>query len=161
MYFKSSYIQYLFKSTNQHGVHSPFVYQLITKAIYNRKLRSVSKLYKTWQQHVSFSARIQKIINRALYFLNENTFSTVHENRFTTTKTVYFSAEKNSFQDIMNCTDASTFFIIDNLQESKKAQLLWQKLKTDETFTISIDFYDIGFLFIKSGQAKEDFCIRF
>lgn len=31
------YVRYLFSSVNEHGVHSPFVFDLITKVIYNRK----------------------------------------------------------------------------------------------------------------------------
>ncbi len=31
-----SYLQFLWNSTNQHGVHSPFVYDLITKCLYDR-----------------------------------------------------------------------------------------------------------------------------
>ncbi|MDG1731305.1 MAG: class I SAM-dependent methyltransferase [Algibacter sp.] len=30
------YIRFLFKSTNQHGVHSPFVFDLVTKCFYNK-----------------------------------------------------------------------------------------------------------------------------
>lgn len=32
-----SYLKFLFKSTNQHGIHSPFVYDFVTKCLYNRK----------------------------------------------------------------------------------------------------------------------------
>lgn len=32
-----AYIKFLFRSTNEHGVHSPFVFDLITKCFYNKK----------------------------------------------------------------------------------------------------------------------------
>jgi len=42
-----AYIRFLLKSTNEHGVHSPFVFDLITKCFYNkRKLPIYSKLDK-------------------------------------------------------------------------------------------------------------------
>ena len=35
-YRQRKYFQFLLKSSNQHGVHSPFVYQLITKCLYKK-----------------------------------------------------------------------------------------------------------------------------
>lgn len=37
LYQTTQYIKFLFKSTNQHGVHSPFVYDLITKCFYDTR----------------------------------------------------------------------------------------------------------------------------
>lgn len=36
MYILLAYIKFLLRSTNQHGVHSPFVYNLVTKCFYDR-----------------------------------------------------------------------------------------------------------------------------
>ncbi|WP_029035362.1 O-methyltransferase [Salinimicrobium terrae] len=37
MHIVFAYIKFLLRSTNQHGVHSPFVYSLVTKCFYDRK----------------------------------------------------------------------------------------------------------------------------
>jgi len=39
-----SYINFIFKSSNQHGVHSPFVYNFITKCLYNSNYLKNSNL---------------------------------------------------------------------------------------------------------------------
>jgi predicted O-methyltransferase YrrM len=47
-----AYIKFFIKSTNQHGVHSPFVYDLVTKCFYdNSKLKAYSRL-KSYQKRL-------------------------------------------------------------------------------------------------------------
>ncbi|WP_420573603.1 O-methyltransferase [Kordia sp.] len=43
-----AYFRFLTKSTNQHGVHSPFMYDLVTKCFYDA---SSKEIYKTLQQY--------------------------------------------------------------------------------------------------------------
>tara|TARA_R110002049_G_scaffold2372_3_gene17455 strand:- start:12 stop:782 length:771 start_codon:yes stop_codon:yes gene_type:complete len=40
VYQTIQYIKFLLKSTNQHGVHSPFVYDLVTKCFYDKRIYS-------------------------------------------------------------------------------------------------------------------------
>ena len=49
MYYQiKSYVKYLRKATNQHGVHSPFIYDLVTQCFYNKKKYSA---YETLTKH--------------------------------------------------------------------------------------------------------------
>ena len=51
MYYQiSSYIKFLFRSSNQHGVHSPFVYDLITKCFYDKTSFSEYKTLKKYRE---------------------------------------------------------------------------------------------------------------
>ena len=45
-----SYLKFLWKSTNQHGVHSPFVYDLVTKCFYDLKLKPEYKILKNYRK---------------------------------------------------------------------------------------------------------------
>lgn len=47
-----SYFSFLKRSTNQHGVHSPFVYDLVTKCFYNSKKESAYKAIKAYQKRL-------------------------------------------------------------------------------------------------------------
>jgi len=59
MWFKvKSFILFLIKSTNQHGVHSPFVYNLITKCFYSKTTKSKVILVKQMKQLLTSNNKI-------------------------------------------------------------------------------------------------------
>ncbi|WP_316931777.1 O-methyltransferase [Mangrovimonas xylaniphaga] len=50
MYQLLQYFKFLWRSTNQHGVHSPFVYQLVTLCFYDRKKYESYPLLKQYRK---------------------------------------------------------------------------------------------------------------
>ncbi|KAB1064561.1 class I SAM-dependent methyltransferase [Tamlana haliotis] len=51
-YQAKQYIKFLLKSTNQHGVHSPFVYDLVTKCFYDRSSYDAYKAIKNYKKNL-------------------------------------------------------------------------------------------------------------
>ena len=49
MHIVFAYIKFLLRSTNQHGVHSPFVYNLVTKCFYDRNKYPAYKILKEYR----------------------------------------------------------------------------------------------------------------
>jgi len=61
MYQILAYIKFLFSSTNQHGVHSPFIYNFVTKCLYdNVKYTAYSKL-NNYRNHLKNSNTVLEI----------------------------------------------------------------------------------------------------
>ena len=44
-----SYLKFLRTSRNQHGVHSPFVYQLVTQCFYKRQQHTAYEIIKSYK----------------------------------------------------------------------------------------------------------------
>ena len=55
------YIKFLSKSSNQHGVHSPFVYHLITKCFYNKSKLEAYPLFSNYKNSLLKNKNIIKV----------------------------------------------------------------------------------------------------
>ena len=57
-YQVKSYLKFLVKSTNQHGIHSPFVYDLVTKCFYDNTFFSEFDILKAHRKKIVNSSEI-------------------------------------------------------------------------------------------------------
>ena len=85
-----SYIKFLLRSKNQHGVHSPFVYHLITKCFYDKTNYSTYKQIKEYKQNVLANSNIIQVTDfgAGSHVANNNTrkVSQIAKNAGTTTR---------------------------------------------------------------------------
>ncbi|KJD35939.1 methyltransferase [Tamlana sedimentorum] len=61
MHQVKQYIKFLLRSTNQHGVHSPFVYNLVTQCFYSKTKHSHYKTIKNYRKALLFNKKSIKV----------------------------------------------------------------------------------------------------
>lgn len=163
MYFQIAYLKHLITASNQHGIHSPFVYDFITKCLYKKSKFNGTKSVKVLLNCISYfsvanfkiSSKDSQIQNRIrkefdlkgseegaldLIFIDvpQSDFLSIHQERI--------------YND--------TIILIDNIHKNKDASNSWQILKQQEKVTVSIDMLYCGLLFFRREQVKEHFKIR-
>ncbi|WP_438422446.1 hypothetical protein [Aquimarina macrocephali] len=189
MHFKiKAYLRFLFKSTNQHGVHSPFVYNLITRCFYNTEKRkaylSIKSVYKKADKKIPVRYRTAKLLNRIVpYFDLKNVLiltdlgfisevlsieNLVSIDHIIQSKKDYdmIYLDINQLQCQLNTelllskAHNDSVIILNSIYESEANIILWETIKKHPKITVTIDTFHLGFVFIRNEQAKEHFIIR-
>ena len=65
------------------------------------------------------------------------------------------------FQRCLHAIQDDALFIFDDIRWSKPMKEAWTELCAHERISVSIDLFRLGILFIRKGQAKQHFRIRF
>ncbi|AQS93459.1 hypothetical protein BXQ17_04880 [Polaribacter sp. BM10] len=61
LYQQKKYLQFLLKSSNQHGVHSPFVYNIVTMGLYIKKSKKLWTKFKNIKQQLLDNKKIIEV----------------------------------------------------------------------------------------------------
>lgn len=251
----SSYLKFLLKSTNQHGVHSPFVYDFVTKCLYDKtkypeygqlknyreklllsdeklqikdfgagskRMNANQRLVSKMVRNSSSSFNDTKLLYRvSKYFQFQNTLElgtslgvgtqafalgntknktiTIEgcPNTLGFTKTnletsninnitfissefspaikklniekfdcIFFDGHHNKtatlryFKELLPKAHNDSVFIFDDIYWSKEMIEAWEEIIQNPKISVSIDCFNLGFVFFRKEQLKEHFRIR-
>lgn len=70
-------------------------------------------------------------------------------------------ATLNYFEWCLTHLGPNSMMIFDDIYWSRGMKEAWKQIKTHPDVTVTIDLFWIGLVFVRKGQAKEDFKIRF
>lgn len=158
----TSYLKFLWNSKNEHGVHSPFVFLLVTKCFYD------NKTFKPYFPHLETLTNRGKLLNRLFHYFQFQEGIYLSENKKTTPSKVdfiyidshYLQANSMELNSIIALANNETCVIFENPHYSKATEIQWKSVVANSNFNVTIDTYSFGFAFIRKEQVKEHFTIR-
>lgn len=64
------------------------------------------------------------------------------------------------FEQALPYANENTVFVFDDIYWSNEMKQAWQQIKENHQVTITIDLYDMGIVFFRKGQRKQQFKLR-
>ena len=163
MFRLASYLKFLLRSTNQHGLHSPFVYNFATKCLYTKKMhrdKTAAVLlgsigyFKVGTLHLSGDGPWKKIV--------EGHYPRLHYGR--PPFDLFFTDRLGvpEFQGLLSQgrLHNDSMVLVDKIHGDPDRQRAWNALVAQPQISVSIDLFHCGVVSIRGEQEKEHFCIR-
>jgi len=157
-----SRIKFLLSSTNKHGVHSPFVFDFVTKGLYKKSI--ITNEIDKYLELNSLSKKEKKILSKIITYFNVKEFYFNNKSQISTLnndfKLLYFRNLTEEEIVDTNLLNKNTILIFHHIYKSDKSLKLWNDFLKKQSNIVSIDVYYFSLLFYRPQQAKEHFKIR-
>jgi hypothetical protein len=163
MLFKTiSKIKFLLRSSNQHGVHSPFVYNFITKGLYTKKIKNT--IINDYSELKKLSKKEQKVCSKIIAYFKINTVyfdvTSLNKSEDKVYKIIYFNTIEKLQTSELFTFNTKDILVIHGIHQQKKTVLRWQEIIKSKEAKVTIDLFYFGLIFFRKEQVKEHFNIR-
>lgn len=157
-----NYIKHFLTATNQHGVHSPFVYDYLTKCIYKRQSRKTSKSVNVLFKSIPyFKVKSIQVLPKDSTIKNQlQQFSGLQLNQNPPFDFIYLQNPSEIEKINPNQLHNDSVILVNDIHKNKINHRSWEALKNRNEYTVSIDFFYCGILCVRREQVKEHFRIR-
>ncbi len=166
------WINYKLFSNSLHGTHSPFVYKFLEEVVYKTVSINSDKTYlRSSKLH---SKKYNELLFRMIQYFkinsiiecgnkseseirgiidNSNLIELMIFNAHEINQTIY----EHSLKKINECS----IFVFDGIRSSDNQLNFWKKIQSDNRIIVTIDLFEIGIVFFRTQQPKENFLIDY
>lgn len=157
-------LKFLLTSTNQHGVHSPFVFDYLTKCLYQKKVYPKSKTLDILLKSIPYFEykNVQIIGDENVNEIVRQKFQNIKFDQHPS-DLIFFEkinpdllSRLSSEQQIHN----DSMVLINDIHRKENTTALWNQIIAAEKAMVTIDFLYCGAIFFRQEQVKEHFKIR-
>ncbi len=187
---KLSYTQFLWRSLDDHGIHSPFVFRFVSKAFYAKGARLSRKEHRSQNMQVGYVQA--ELLYRIVNYLRPAKSFVVGEDGDTIIEMLRYAGEENklklwffsplapipggtdfavvadtekealmaSFEKVVSNSHNDTVCVIPSIHHTPQMEAAWQAVLNHPGVTVTIDAYHMGIVFFRRGQVEQHFWVR-
>lgn len=166
------WIHYKLFSNSLHGTHSPFVYKFLEEVVYKTMPINDDKIYL----HSSYlnNKKYNELLLRMIHYFNVSTvIETYHKpesdvlnliEKLNAIELMIFDIKKNNdeiYEHSLKKINERSIFVFDGIRTNDYQLKFWKKIQNDNRTIVTIDLFEIGIIFFRTQQPKENFLIDY
>jgi hypothetical protein len=182
------YLLHRFGAKNRHGLHSPYIYNLLDKIVYDRSARpayaEIAGLVRGLPPAaIADSARpnsqkVNRLLYRLLHYFAPESLAIAGNVNAVTALYLRHAAPNaritdwHESADVRVCDAANppalpkvfkpgAVLIITHIHADAAARAFWEQVKQQPELNVTVDFFWLGLAFCRPGQVREGFRLRF